>query len=306
MKLSKEELEKYFAYYPNDTEFASYCRYLQSKWRESKDFPIDKKHKYGNYIDYEFAKSHKSNFITQKIGKLVENEVKDANENGKLISEPRIWNNLLSSQPLSFNLFGELCFDLNLATRLFKKLFPDIIEKVTKIEFEYSPGRKNNKYTGDRSAFDIFIEYAAKKAKGKGFLGIEVKYIETLAEESKQKAEKIFSNHRDRYIEISKESSIFKNSALDKLQTPPLSQIWRDHMLAISLKQDYQEGYFVFIYPEKNLNCQKALDKYDSVLISKNSSDNMFLKLTLEKCINILESITDSAWVKEFKARYIG
>ena len=64
--------------------------------------------------------------------------------------------NLLSSQPLCFNIFGELKLNLNLATLLFKKIFPNIVDKITNIEFEYSPGRKKDKYLNDGTAFDVF------------------------------------------------------------------------------------------------------------------------------------------------------
>jgi len=83
-----------------------------------------------------------------------------------LIKQPRIWNNLLSSQPLCFNLFGELHFDLELATKFFGQLFPGKIETVTSIKFEYSPGRGNKQYIGDHSAFDVFIEYHNKGKNG--------------------------------------------------------------------------------------------------------------------------------------------
>ena len=103
---------------------------------------------------------------------------------GKLISEPRIWENLLSSQPLAFNLFGELHFDLKLATKFFKKKYPDSIVEVTKILFEHSPNRGSLKYTGDHSAFDVFIEFLSKN-KQKGFIGIEIKYAENMVSSKK-------------------------------------------------------------------------------------------------------------------------
>ena len=77
------------------------------------------------------------------------------------MGEPRIWNNLLSSQPLCFNLFGELYYDLDLATKFFKKLFPDRVSFVTKIDFEYS-SRRNKP---NNSAFDVDVEYLYKGAK---------------------------------------------------------------------------------------------------------------------------------------------
>lgn len=56
----------------------------------------------------------------------------------------------MSSQPLAFNLFGELKLNLALVTLVFKDLYSERqIDRITAIEFEYSPGRGNPKYTGD-------------------------------------------------------------------------------------------------------------------------------------------------------------
>jgi hypothetical protein len=65
-----------------------------------------------------------------------------------MISEPRIWNNLLSSQPLCFNMFGEKTDDPDLATRFLEKVLPGT---VTRVDFEYSTRRGQP----DRSAFDV-------------------------------------------------------------------------------------------------------------------------------------------------------
>ena len=47
------------------------------------------------------------------------------------------------------------------------------------MRFEHSPGRGDARYTGDRSAFDVFVEHSTP-AGARGFIGIEVKYHEGL------------------------------------------------------------------------------------------------------------------------------
>lgn len=296
----KSELEEYHVDYPRDTDFSSYARLLQSKWRESKKLQFAK---YGNFLDIEIAKSTKANFLTKNIQDLVSEQIKKVRIEGGLIGEPRIWNNLLSSQPLCFNLFGELCFDLDLASQYFKTLFPNRIEVATGIKFEYSPSRKNEKYTGDSSAFDVFIEYS--NAGKKGFLGIEVKYVESLKEESNAQATKNWEKHKKRYTELTIEKSIFIADSIPKLKLPPLSQIWRDHLLAISLQKDYDEGFFVFLYPSQNKECQTGVDNYKKYLASNNEMQNYFCPRHLEEFINVLLKLTDMDWVKELKMRYL-
>ena len=292
---TKDERVKFNVDYPQDTDFSAYARLLQSKWRQKKGFP---ELKYGNFLDIEFAKATKANFLTDNIKQLVTKEVA---ETKGLISEPRIWNNLLSSQPLCFNLFGELSLDPNLATKYFQRLFPNLLDRVTAVKFEYSPGRGNIKYTGDHSAFDVFVEYT--KGDIEGFIGIEVKYAESLKEETKDKADK---NFKDQYATLTNTCGIFKPNSIDFLRQPPISQIWRDHLLCVATKQDYDEGFFVFLFPQKNSHCQKGVDIYKQYLASEIEQQSCFYPRYVDDFINTLDVILNANWVTELKNRYLG
>ena len=294
----KDERIKYNVDYPQDTEFSAFARLLQSKWRDKKGFTESK---LGNFLNIEFAKSTKANLLTDNIRQLVTLEIAKAKKTGGLIGEPRIWNNLLSSQPLCFNLFGELYYDLNLATKYFKQLFPDKIDNVTAVKFEYSPGRGDKKYIGDHSAFDAFIEYL--KDSKRGFIGIEVKYAESLREETKDKANK---NFKDQYATLTDSCGLFKANSVQRLRQPPLSQIWRDHLLSIATKQDYNEGFFVFLFPAKNRHCQNGVNEYKKYLAVDSEEQTGFYSRHLEDFVNKLTEIEDVDWTREFKQRYIG
>ncbi len=294
----KEERIKYNVDYQPDTDFSAYARLLQSKWRSKKGFP---ELKLGNFLEFDFAKSTKSNFLTENIKRLVTQEVYNAKKSGGLIGEPRIWNNLLSSQPLCFNLFGELHFDLELATEYFRRLFPNRIDSVTAVKFEYSPGRGDTKYMGDRSAFDVFIEYT--KGDRQGFICIEVKYTESLKEETKDLANK---NFKQRYADLTNDCGMFKPDSIDFLRLPPLSQIWRDHLLSVATKQDYDEGFFVFLFPVQNIHCQTGIDRYKEYLAFDTEEMNGFYPRYLEEFINTLSDLVQTDWARELKLRYIG
>ena len=296
MRPTKKELQEHNAFYAQDNDFESFARLLQSKWREQKQYPIGLG-KLGNYLEDTFARTQKSNFLTEKIKTLVEYEVYMSQNNDKLISEPRIWNNLLSSQPLCFNLFGELHFDLKLATGLFSKLFPKRIKEVIAVKFEYSPSRGDINFTHDRSAFDVFIEYRNKENKS-GFVGIEIKYAETMKDE--------LASHKQRYEEIAKESGVFKDNSLKNLKSKPLQQIWRDHLLSIATRKLYTEGFFMFLFPSKNENCQSAVNLYLEQLNSTDEKINGFCPRHLETIITVLSKIHKSDWVGELVARYFG
>ena len=82
-----------------------------------------------------------------------------------------------------------------------------MIKEVIGIKFEHSPGRKDKNYTGDSSAFDVFVEYISTKQK-KGFIGIEVKCAEDLILKPKE-VKQTYNKNGKRYLEISKASNIF-------------------------------------------------------------------------------------------------
>ncbi len=194
-----KELKTYYHTdkYIDRSLFAAKARLLQSIWRGENNIPYLPE--LGNYLNDEYAYTLESNFLTPKIREYVKNELnandKRFGKDKKVIKKDRLYENLLASQPLAFNLFVELITpDFALATKVFKEIFGNMIQKITSIDFEISPGRKDEKYIGDRSAFDVFIKYDG--IKGKGFMGIEVKYSETLKDEP--------ASFKNRYKEVAK------------------------------------------------------------------------------------------------------
>lgn len=310
----KTECEKYQAYYSQDSKFSRYGRLLQSKWRQEKGYPIAKKNGenyYGNFIKSDYAKKEKVNFLTENIRNLVVEELDKAKDTKALIQEDRMWGNLLSSQPLCFNLFGELRFDRNLATIFFKNLFPERVDEVTKVLFEHSPCRGNNNFTGDRSAFDVFIEYKSNEGKN-GFIGIEVKYAETL-KEGAGKVDATYQKHEKEYLKIAnfQTADIFKQESFENLKKSPLFQIWRDHLLSISLLKNnlYEEGFFVFLFPKANEECYNGVQRYAEQLTFPykwQEEKTGFYWRFLDDFIDNLDKLVNQEWTKELKKRYLG
>ena len=107
-----------------------------------------------------WAEQTLANYLTDRVKQVVRHEVMDKSKSqGKLFSRPRIFNDLLFSQPLCFNLFGEMRHDLSLATAVFNDITSGRVRTVTSVEFEESPGRGDSRYTGDNSAFDVFVTF---------------------------------------------------------------------------------------------------------------------------------------------------
>lgn len=277
--------------------FQPRARLLQSIWREEQGYePTTYRGKVrGARLPMPWAKETLANYLTDTIRDVVRAEVLDPEQAaGKLYGQPRIFNNLLSSQPLCFNLFGELQQDLELATEVFRTLSDGRIDQVTAIAFEYSPGRGDARYTGDSSAFDVFVRYRTSEG-GEGFAGIEVKYHENL----KVKPAALSTRHRD----IARWMGCFDEETFERLAACPLEQIWRDHLLAGAMLQadGLNDGFFVFLAPEDNEYCREAVADYRECL----TDEGTFESWTLEGVVEALREHTAAEWVELFWGRYL-
>jgi hypothetical protein len=88
------------------------------------------------------------NFLTQDIADYVNWWQESEAQQGALAENFRLRRNMLSSQPLCFNLFVPLAIDLDLAADVFGALTNGRVTSVSKILFEYSPGRSDPRYWG--------------------------------------------------------------------------------------------------------------------------------------------------------------
>lgn len=105
--------------------FQRRARVLQSMWRTEQGYACGehsskgKTRPLGSRLLMPWAKDTLANFLTEHVREVVRLEVLDGRRSkDKLFGKPRIFNDLLSSQPLCFNLFGELRANLGLATKL--------------------------------------------------------------------------------------------------------------------------------------------------------------------------------------------
>jgi hypothetical protein len=280
--------------------FQRQARVLQSLWRIEQGFDCglhvhrDVSRPLGSRLAMPWAQTTLANFLTENIRAVVRHEVLDPrNSGGKLFGIPRIFNDLLSSQPLCFNLFAELRFDLELASRIVARLTDGRFSSVQAIDFEHSPSRSDRRYTADRSAFDVFLT-CTTKAGARGFVGIEVKYHENLLGKA--------AAHRDRYDEVASAMQCFRAESAPRLRESPYQQIWRDHLLAGAVRQadKYDDGIFVMLYPRANEHCHVAATNYTTFL----SDGSTFACWLLEDVLNLLIAGTASTWPQKVFDRY--
>lgn len=281
-----------------DEPFQRVLRVRQARWREASGLPVGlhRGAPLGSRIAMPHAKDHLANYLTDRVREVVRAEVVHGDRSrGKLYGEPRIYADTLSSQPLCFNLFGELAVDHDLASRAVSALLGAPV-RVTHVGFEHSPGRGDARYTADRSAFDVFIAY--ERDTRRGFLGVEVKYHERLSDAA--------AEHRARYDELAAAMGVFLPDALPRLRQRPLQQVWRDHLLMGSLALDpdagFDEGAFVFLHPSENTRCVDAVAAYQRCLVPGCTS---FVPWTLEQVVEALRTADAGPWVDAFEARYL-
>jgi hypothetical protein len=301
MKLPDALLVDHHVLVATDNEFQRRARLLQALWLEARGFPIGERKPgvpLGSRLPKAFAKESGANLMTPAAAAAALREVASMHAgSGQKIDEDRLWANLLSSQPLAFSLFADLGEDLPCATQVFRRLWPERVSSVTRVAFEYSPGRRSSRYTADRTAFDVFVEHATPRG-GRGFIGIEVKYHEGLGDPP--------AEHRPRYDEVTAAMGCFKPDRVSGLRRKPIEQLWRDHILAGSMLLDpapgWEAGLYVFLYPEGNEACRAAAQLYRDCLTNTQTFD----AVTLEAVVAAIEAETDAPWIRELRDRYLG
>jgi hypothetical protein len=298
--VSDDTLREHDVLVASDNQFQRRARLLQALWREGQGLPSGERRPgvpLGSRLPSDFARESGANLMTPAALGVARREVAASRAgSGQKIEEDRLWANLLSSQPLAFNLFADLERDLGLASRALRRIWRERIACVTKILFEHSPGRGSEKYTADRTAFDVYVEYATPSG-GRGFIGVEVKYHEAFTDEP--------ARHRPRYEEVTEAMRCFKPDAVLGLRRKPIEQLWRDHMLAGSMLLDtsagWETGGYLFLSPQDNNVCHAAVSLYREHL----SDAHTFDSVTLEAIVAAIEAETDAAWIRKLRARYL-
>jgi hypothetical protein len=289
--------------HPRDNPFTARMRFHQSWYRVKvlkAPFGVGPKPRnssqYGNMLTVSDGERG-LNFLTPHIFEIVKRRL--AHQKGMMDSF-RLLNNLLSSQPLSFNLFAPLVDDIELATRLFQTLLPGTIQNVTKVTLEFSP-EPAKEYLNDRTAFDAFIEYEDPSGK-MGFIGIETKLTESFTPKS------YTSPFYTRWF--NEASAPWLATALPQLQEIQVNQLWRDHLLAVAMQlsplSHYASGHFMLIYHPLDAECRAALEVYKTLL---RPGEPTFIHLSLDQVIERwrgeVNSTATSNWLSDFSLRYL-
>lgn len=287
--------------YKGDSRFVAECRRLQSIYRYEIGEEIHpytdrygNVHYYGNYISN--GENPKEgcwkNFLTEHAFNHAKDRV-EHKENYETIESDRLFNNLLSSQPMAFNLFCPLRQmrekSPETATKVIKAALPNYpIHKVTEVALEFIPAN-HEKLTGDKSAMDAIIRFEDEHGK-KGFIAIETKYSENLGTNVAYDRDDNGKNiPRAKSIEAVKELKCFnadEEQSIIKGDTP-LTQIYRNFLL--SEMYGHKEGllsYSIILAPQKHPTTKKELESLTNVLC--NEYKDKIKQVYLEDFVNAI------------------
>ena len=256
-------LRAHHVHEPADDRFRAAARARQALLREARGWPIglwasdtDHAREMGSYLSPEHDGA---NFITPEIAALARREVA-WREDDALIDTDRLYRNMLSSMPATFNLAGPLALNARLATAVLRRLAPGFVRKVEGVLFEHSPARRHPAFTNDRSAFDAVFKVTTTAGEH-GFIAAEVKFTESMCEQP--------ARLRPRYDELSALSDLFVDPNHPDLRAAPLQQLWRQHLLAFAMVHNglYSAGRYVLIAPTLNRAVQEAVALYRTHLL---------------------------------------
>ena len=209
-------------------------------------------------------------------------------------SDGRLRRNMLSSMPLCFNLFGALRRHPTAAARGLGSVLDLDIKEILEIEVEWAPDP--NAHLGDLTAFDAFVRYRTGGGR-RAFLGVETKYTES------------FSRKRytsERYDALARDpASGFKPGAERRLAAPATNQLWRNALLAHSLRStdEFDEGRVVVLSCRGDAGAERAITGLSAEL---RDPPALLRSATYEELVAAFDSEPElSSWAADFRRRYL-
>lgn len=218
------------------------------------------------------------------------------------IGEYRLFNNLLSSMPMAFNLFHPLMMIMekypDKLNRMIMDLFPDLpIDNVLEILIEYIP-TPIREYTNDKSAMDAAILFSDKD-KNEYIIAIETKYTDCLGT----------NKAKDNVLKMDAalESDLFTIEGL-RLINKGCIQIYRNFLLTEKFRMvnNLKDSFSIILAPKDHPSTNTEIESLRCYL--KPENHYILKKYTLEDfTYNLSRNCPDSfmPWLEWFNDRYL-
>ncbi|MBP2654279.1 MAG: hypothetical protein H6Q73_1848 [Firmicutes bacterium] len=240
------------------------------------------------------------NFLSRDIFEYAINRVNHKKEY-ETIDSYRLFNNMLSSQPMCFNLFYPLMAALknhnDFVTQTFQQLLPHLnIAKIIRIEIEFIPPNYKD-LINDKSAFDAFIEYQTLTMKT-GIIGIETKYTDVLGLNTGKNTR----IHPDLV-------TLFTPTAMAEIEEKGCCQLTRNFLLTetyrIHTVSDASTS--IILAPKDEPHASDEFTNYKAKL--QTNFHNKIVRLCLEDFVDVIKRNCPTAylnvWIDTFYNRYL-
>jgi hypothetical protein len=275
---------------PAMTDFRQRTRLHHARWREARGLPIGS-HPFtprpgvdsrpvGSRIPLPYGRETGVAFVVPEALDAARNRTSYV-EREQSIDHQRLWADLLSSEALAFNLFGELWTDLPRADRFVRAVFPDAPGRISAVRFAHSPGRLDPEWLNSLRAFDA--AFVLDRDDGtQGIVGVDVNYHERL------KAETPKPTNLWRYGEVHERSGAFRPEAFDRVKgRSDLWSPWLEHLLLLSMLQHpsgaWTWGRYLVVHPAGNPDLVDMVGRYRRLL----ADDTTFASITLEDALDL-------------------
>lgn len=245
----------------SDNAFTRKARLLQSMYRveigEAEGIGPTKnsKRKYGNMICG--GEVSGKNFLMKETFEYAKERVANRKES-ETIDEFRLFNNLLSSQPMAFNLFHPLMLLLKqnpaVVTLAIRSVFRTLpVFEVTEIGLEFIP-TPVEKYTKDKSAMDAYIKFVDNKG-GRHIIAIETKYTDVLGMNE--------ASHCEEQKQMLIDTGLFSTDFEELLMggKVKLTQIYRNLLLTerYRIVEELKDSYSVVLSPKEHPSTEEEI-----------------------------------------------
>jgi len=317
----KDQLKKLIGTHSDSTSLRESMREHQGWWRafvlglpafEYQDKNTDEWNSICNRT-FEETTPHHVNFLTENAHNAVRWTLKKRNNSSKgMIQQDRLFYNLLSSQPLAFNFFGELMVDTVFGLKVLQSWWPNITD-LKEVIFEYAP---EEGFTGDNSAFDV--SFIVMAGESQGLIGLECKYTDTFSYRPSNSKEfnsnlyygEVGQNNFEKYNPIYlKGQPRFSKPYDDFVKSKNYNQLFRNELIAESLIQNNKFDFVrtgLFCSPDDPGAIQTGRN-FQSMLTN---GQEQFKIITYRDFISKVQSLdldwNQREWTMLLWARYLG
>jgi hypothetical protein len=257
------------------------------------------------------AGERRRNFLSDEAARYAEARVAVVQREGGMLDEARLFENMLSSMPLAFNVFGHLRARPEAGVRLLSTLLDvhllDLVlvavgnRLIAGVECEWAPDRRE--HLRDGTAFDAVA--AARTADGRRLLvSVEVKYVDRFSRDRGRRHDKT-----EKYRSFCDEFGMAEG-ARDLLEDDATRQLLRNVLLTESVRRSgaarpaIDEAVCVVFAREDD---QRARDAVEQVRAQRGRmpTDVRFLGHgRLADAAAGTEGLAD--WASAFGRRYLG